>query len=57
MIALTDFHKFIRLFFKDIRQGEPQSLTQKRKTTPLSVTLQMFSQKGNSQFSELFQLL
>ncbi|MDU3611785.1 IS4 family transposase [Enterococcus avium] len=36
-----------------MRQGNPHAFTRKRKTTPLNVMLQMFSQKGNSQFSEL----
>ncbi len=57
MIVLTDFHEFIHeaptIFLEDIRQGNPQAFTRKRKTTPLNVILQMFSQKGNSQFSEL----
>lgn len=57
MMLLSDFYEFIdevpTIFIEDIREGHPRAFTRKRKTTPLNLMLQMFSQKGNSQFSEL----
>lgn len=41
------------IYIEDIREGNPQAFTRKRKTTPLTLMLQMFAQKGQSQFSEL----
>ncbi|MBO1305429.1 IS4 family transposase [Enterococcus sp. 669A] len=52
-----DFQGFIQeaqvIYLEDIREGNPQAFTRKRKTTPLKLMLQMFSQRGHSQFSEL----
>lgn len=57
MTIWNDFYEFIKkaptIFLEEIREGNPQAFTRKRKTTPLTLMLQMFSQKGNSQFSEL----
>lgn len=41
------------IYLEDIREGHPQAFTRKRKTTPYGLMLQMFAQKGRSQFSEL----
>lgn len=41
------------IYLEDIREGHPQAFTRRRKTTPLTLMLQMFAQKGHSQFSEL----
>lgn len=41
------------IYSEDIREGTPQAFTRKRKNTPLKLMLQMFSQRGRSQFSEL----
>ena len=41
------------IYLEDIREGNPQAFTRKRKTTPYTLMLQMFAQKGHSQFSEL----
>lgn len=57
MKSQNDFYEFVReapiIYLEDIREGNPQAFTRKRKTTPLKLMLQMFSQKGTSQFSEL----
>ena len=57
MMMWDDFYEFIEeaptIFLEDIREGNPRAFTRKRKTTPLKLMLQMFSQKGLSQFSEL----
>lgn len=57
MMMWDDFYEFIEeaptIFLEDIREGNPRAFTRKRKTTPLKLMLQMFSQKGMSQFSEL----
>ena len=45
--------KFPLFFLGDIREGKPKAFTRVRKTTPLNLMLQMFVQKGNSQFSKL----
>ncbi|OLF30224.1 IS4 family transposase [Staphylococcus sp. 47.1] len=54
---LYDFGDFMTeahtIYMEDIREGNPQAFTRKRKTTPYQLMLQMFSQKGNTQFSEL----
>ena len=61
MMMWDDFYEFIEeaptIFLEDIREGNPCAFTRKRKTTPLKLMLQMFSQKGMSQFSELQLLL
>ena len=41
------------IYLEDIREGNPQAFTRRRKTTPYTLMLQMFAQKGQSQFSEL----
>lgn len=57
MIAQKDFQEFLleaqTIYLEDIREGCPQAFTRIRKTTPFKLMLQMFSQKGTSQFSEL----
>ena len=54
---LTMFHEYIleaqTIYLEDIREGNPQAFTRKRKTTPYELMLQMFAQKGKTQFSEL----
>lgn len=56
-IQLMAFQEYIEeaqtIYLEDIREGNPQAFTRKRKTTPLALMLQMFAQKGNSQFCEL----
>ena len=41
------------IYLEDIREGNPQVFTRKRKTPPYKLMLQTFAQKGRSQFSEL----
>ena len=57
MVQMMAFQDFIEeaqtIYLEDIREGNPQAFTRKRKTTPLALMLQMFAQKGNSQFCEL----
>ncbi|PTQ79233.1 DDE family transposase [Trichococcus patagoniensis] len=57
MVQMMAFQEFIEeaqtIYLEDIREGNPQAFTRKRKTTPLALMLQMFAQKGNSQFCEL----
>lgn len=54
---LLEFQEYIQvaqsIYLEDIREGNPQAFTRKRKTTPYALMLQIFAQKGNSQFSEL----
>jgi len=54
---MAEFNDFIDeaqiIYLEDIREGNPQAFTRKRKTTPYALMLQMFAQKGVSQFSEL----
>lgn len=54
---LTAFQEYIleaqTIYLEDIREGNPQAFTRKRKTTPHALMLQMFAQKGKTQFSEL----
>lgn len=54
---LLEFQEYIQeaqnSYLEDIREGNPQAFTRKRKTTPYALMLQMFAQKGHSQFSEL----
>lgn len=56
-VQMTTFQEYIEeaqtLYLEDIREGNPQAFTRKRKTTPYTLMLQMFAQKGNSQFCEL----
>lgn len=54
---MLSFQEFIEeaqcIYLEDIREGNPTAFTRKRKITPLDLMLQMFTQKGRSQFSEL----
>lgn len=54
---MVEFNAFIdeaqTIYLDDIREGNPQAFTRSRKTTPYALMLQMFAQKGQSQFSEL----
>lgn len=54
---VTEFKAYLEegqvIYLEDIREGNPQAFTRKRKTTPYALMLQMFAQKGRSQFSEL----
>lgn len=54
---MIEFNDFIdesqTIYLDDIREGNPKAFTRKRKTTPYALMLQMFTQKGQSQFSEL----
>ncbi|PTQ83991.1 DDE family transposase [Trichococcus patagoniensis] len=56
-VEMMEFQEFIEeaqtIYLEDIREGNPKAFTRKRKTTPLGLMLQMFAQKGNSQFCEL----
>ncbi|MFD1415530.1 IS4 family transposase [Oceanobacillus jeddahense] len=54
---MFEFNEYIEeaqvIYLEDIREGHPKAFTRKRKTTPYTLMLQMFAQKGNTQFSEL----
>lgn len=54
---LTAFHQYITeaqtIYLENIREGNPQAFTRKRKTSPYELMLQMFAQKGKTQFAEL----
>lgn len=56
-VQMTTFQEYIEevqtIYLEDIREGNPQAFTRKRKTTPYTLMVQMFAQKGNSQFCEL----
>ncbi|MDB6354573.1 IS4 family transposase [Trichococcus sp. K1Tr] len=56
-VQLMSFQEYIEeaqiIYLEDIREGNPHAFTRKRKTTPIALMLQMFAQKGNSQFCEL----
>lgn len=55
--TMVKFKEYIEegqvIYLEDIREGNPQAFTRQRKTTPLTLMLQMFAQKEHSQFSEL----
>lgn len=59
-VQLTVFQEYIEeaqtIYLEDIREVNPQAFTRKRKTPPLTLMLQMFAQKVNSQFCELLNL-
>ncbi|GLL50199.1 IS4 family transposase [Tetragenococcus halophilus] len=55
--TLLEFQDYVQeaqsIYLEDIREGNPQAFTRRRKITPYQLMLQMFAQKGRTQFSEL----